>query len=311
MHWFFIGYWILKTGLNVYSDPFFIFIPFHCLKNTPPTSNTLHLNIFTAVIYKSMFSKFCVAFLLTGFVFASCHSKQKEKEEDKTKLEEKEWKPSGSYKNYKSDLGARNVVTLSDGTIITLGSSSMINVPDDFNKSSREINLIGNALIEVVKDTSKPFVIHTRHLQITGAEGVYWFIAPATSEGETVEVMSGTLHVNKAYTSQFNEPETLNAGEMVMINHTIDLMEKETFDTTEISKWKSNILVFNNATVSEFAKELENWFGVSVTLNGDFSKLPPITYTFREATLQTILETISKGFGIKYSLEEESVVLKK
>ncbi|MBV4357409.1 FecR family protein [Pinibacter aurantiacus] len=259
-----------------------------------------------------MLSKFCLALLLTGFVFVGCHSGQTEKkEEEKSKLEEKEWKPSDPYKNYNSDLGARKVVTLSDGTIVTLGSSSTISVPETFNKSSREIGLIGNALIEVVKDSSKPFIIHTRHLQNTARDGIYWIIAPATSEGETVEVMRGTLHANKAYTSQFNEPETLKAGEMVMINHTIDLMEKETFDTTEISKWKSNILVFNNATVSEFAKELENWFGISVTLNGDFSKLPPITYTFREATLQQILETISKGFDIKYSLEEERVVLKK
>ncbi|MDH7463484.1 DUF4974 domain-containing protein [Chitinophagaceae bacterium 26-R-25] len=259
-----------------------------------------------------MLSKFCIAFLMTGFVFAGCHSRQTEKkEEEKSKLEEKEWKPSDPFTNYKSDLGARKVVTLLDGSIVTLGSSSTITVPNTFNKSSREIGLTGNALIEVVKDTSKPFIIHTRHLQSTATNGTYWIIAPATSEGETVEVMNGTLHAAKAYASQFNEPESLKAGEMVMINHTIDLMEKETFDTTEISKWKSNILVFNNANVSEFAKELENWFGISVTLNGDFSNLPPITYTFREATLQQILETISKSFNIKYSLQDESVVLKR
>ncbi|MDI3318776.1 FecR family protein [Pinibacter soli] len=258
-----------------------------------------------------MFSKFFTAFLLTGFVVASCHNTHKEKEEDKSKLEEKEWKPAGSLKNYKCVLGARKIITLPDGTTVTLGSSSTITVPDDFNKLSREIGLIGNALIEVVKDSSKPFIIHTRHLQNTTTGGTYWIIAPASSEGETVEVVSGTLHANKAYPSQFNEPEILKAGEMVMINHTIDLMEKETFDTTEINKWKSNVLVFNNATVSEFAKELENWFGISVTLNGDFSKLPPITYTFTQATLQQILETINKSHNIKYSLEEESLVLKK
>ena len=258
-----------------------------------------------------MHLKFCITFLFTGFVFAHCHSKQKDKEEDKNKLEEKEWMPTGTFKNYKSDLGTRKLMTLSDGTKITLGSSSTIIVPDDFNKLSREIALSGNALIEVSKDSSKPFIIHTRHLQSTATDGCYWIIAPATSEGETVEVKNGMLHANKAYTSQFNEPETLKAGEMVMINHTIDLMEKETFDTTEINKWKSNILVFNNATISDVAKELENWFGISVTLNGDFSKLPPITYTFSDATLQQILETINKSYNIKYALAEESVMLTK
>lgn len=27
LQWFFIGYWILKTGLDVYPGPFFVFIP--------------------------------------------------------------------------------------------------------------------------------------------------------------------------------------------------------------------------------------------------------------------------------------------
>lgn len=256
-----------------------------------------------------MYIKFCVALLLISFLFADCHSKQKPAE--KNQLTESEWKPSGSHKSYKSELGTRKIIALADGTTIILGSSSTLTVPDDFNKLSREIGLIGNALFEVVKDSSKPFVIHTRHLQNTATDGVYWIIAPATSEGETVEVMSGVLRANKAYSSQFNEPETLKVGEMVMINHTIDLMEKETFDTTEVSKWKSNILVFNNATISEVAKELENWFGISVTLDGDFSKMPPVTYSFSNATLQQILDVISKSYDIKYKLGEESVVLKK
>jgi ferric-dicitrate binding protein FerR (iron transport regulator) len=258
-----------------------------------------------------MLSKFSAAFLFTSFVFASCHIKQKEKQEDTNKLEEKEWKPSGTFKNYKSDLGTRKIVTLSDGTTVTLGSSSTITVPDDFNRLSREIRLIGNALIEVAKDSTKPFIIHTRHLQNTATEGCYWIIAPATSEGETVEVKNGLLRANKAYVSQFNEPETLKAGEMVMINHTIDLMEKETFDTTEIIRWKSNILEFKNATISEVAKELENWFGITVTLDGDFSKVPPMNAVFTKATLQAILEALDYSFNIKYSLKEENVVLKK
>ncbi len=28
LQWFFIGYWILKTGLDVYPGPFFYFTPF-------------------------------------------------------------------------------------------------------------------------------------------------------------------------------------------------------------------------------------------------------------------------------------------
>jgi hypothetical protein len=33
LHWFFIGYWILKTGLDFYPDPFL----FYTLLHSPPT----------------------------------------------------------------------------------------------------------------------------------------------------------------------------------------------------------------------------------------------------------------------------------
>jgi len=48
--------------------------------------------------------------------------------------------------------------------------------------------------------------------------------------------------VAKAYPSRFNDPDVLQAGEMSMINRSIDLMEKEQFDPTELARWSKDVL---------------------------------------------------------------------
>lgn len=239
--------------------------------------------------------------------FSACKTFSKKEAENI----EKYWRPAGVCETLKCDFGKRKTIKLPDSTTVILGSGTSLIIPADFNKQSRELGLEGNALFEVVADTMKPFIIHTRHLVNTSSGGVYWIMASTASEGETVEVKAGILKAEKAYSSQFADPEILKAGEMVMINHTIDLMEKETFDTTEIVTWKSNILSFNNASISDVAKQLENWFGVTVSINDDFSKLPAISYTFTNATLQEVLETLNKNYHVKYSIEGENVTLKK
>ncbi|MEO8404129.1 MAG: hypothetical protein ABI480_06025, partial [Chitinophagaceae bacterium] len=44
LHWFFIGYWILKAGLNFHSDPFFYFSPSPLYKKAKAHFRGLLLN---------------------------------------------------------------------------------------------------------------------------------------------------------------------------------------------------------------------------------------------------------------------------
>jgi hypothetical protein len=61
--------------------------------------------------------------------------------------------------------------------------------------------------------------------------------------GEQVEVLYGNAVAHKAYDSPYAQPDTLTSGEMVMINRTIDLMEKEKFDPAELRAWSDALIV--------------------------------------------------------------------
>jgi ferric-dicitrate binding protein FerR (iron transport regulator) len=124
--------------------------------------------------------------------------------------------------------------TLPDGTFVLMDPRTVIRPSEGFGKSNRDIQLDGEAMLFVRTNAGKPFVIHTRNLVIQVLGTRLHVDAFASSPGEEVDLLEGKLRVMKSYhSSTDNEPETLEAGEMVMINRDIDLMEKEKLNAEE------------------------------------------------------------------------------
>ncbi|HVW59350.1 MAG TPA: FecR domain-containing protein [Puia sp.] len=124
--------------------------------------------------------------------------------------------------------------TLPDGTRVLMDPRTVIRPSEGFGKTNRDIQLDGEAMLIVRSDAGKPFVIHTCNLVIHVLGTRLHIDAFASSPGEQVDLLEGKLRVTKSYhSSTDNEPETLHAGEMVMINRDIDLMEKETLSPEE------------------------------------------------------------------------------
>ena len=125
--------------------------------------------------------------------------------------------------------------TLPDGTLVVMDPRTVIRPMEGFGKANRDVMFDGEGVL-IVHDGAKPFVIHTRNLVVTvlGKSARIHVDAFASSPGEEVDLLEGKLKVIKSYhSSTDNSTEELQAGEMVMINRDIDLMEKETLKPEE------------------------------------------------------------------------------
>ena len=132
----------------------------------------------------------------------------------------------------------RKEYKLPDGTKLVMRAGTVVRLAGGFNGKDRELWVIGEAMFEVNAGAGKPFIVHTRNLQIEGLGAKFRVEAKAGEAGEEVDLLSGKLKVMKSYHSDTdNEPETIQAGEMVMINRDIDLMEKEKMDGSELKGW--------------------------------------------------------------------------
>jgi len=66
---------------------------------------------------------------------------------------------------YAADVGEQRVITLEDGSIVRLNSRSRVRV--QFSKPLREIDLLeGQALFQVAKDSTRPFIVHSGDLAV-------------------------------------------------------------------------------------------------------------------------------------------------
>jgi ferric-dicitrate binding protein FerR (iron transport regulator) len=139
---------------------------------------------------------------------------------------------------YRSGMVRRKKIGLPDGSMIVMNAGTVIRLSRAFNGKTRELWLEGEALFEVNADAGKPFIVHTRNLKIVVLGTRFRIDADPKTAGEEVDLLSGNLQVMKSYHSDSdNEPETIAAGEMVMINRDIDLMEKEKMDGSEMKAW--------------------------------------------------------------------------
>ena len=139
---------------------------------------------------------------------------------------------------YRSGAARRTPLTLPDGTELLMDSFSVVRLSPGFSQLNRDIFLEGDVLFTVHSSGIKPVVIHTRALTITVSDSLtasFRIDGRPKSPGEEVDLFNGHLRVVKSYHSDTdNEPVTLGAGEMVMINTDIDLMEKEKMDSSEL-----------------------------------------------------------------------------
>ncbi len=212
---------------------------------------------------------------------------------------------SGDSIFYSSGLTQRQSLTLPDSTRLILNPNTQVHIPKNFTAAHRELYLDGDAYIEVPPAPGgSPFTVHTRELTLVSEEAQARISAFAKDEGESAEVLGGKVMTQKAYPSKDHEPEVLGQGDMVMINQSIDLIEKETCDTSALLAWKLDELVFDHTAFPDVVRRLEDWYGVDIQTTGTVHDPAPLSATFHHAGLTEVLHSLEDKYHCKYTVEK-------
>jgi len=211
-----------------------------------------------------------------------------------------------SYHAHKSSLLTEFVttskldkVTLSDGSVITLNSNSVLRYPEEFSLSVREVYLTGEAFFEVAKDTLKPFIIHTGDLT-TRVVGTSFNIL-TTETRIVVSVATGSVSV-----SDGNTTESLKPFEKVTYNQ--HSLLKETTDLEELA-WNDRTLKFEDVPLEDVAKKLEQHYEVKIAFESESLKKCVLTGKFKNEPINRILQAIEYSLNIKVTQKNKLITL--
>ena len=102
----------------------------------------------------------------------------------------------------------------------------------------KSLRMNGLSVIYIEK-APLPFELHTALMDIEVLELPILLRVDAFDKeaGQSLELFSGGLKVEKSYESDFPSLDTLHAGDLYMINKDIDLSEKEYLDDFSVQNW--------------------------------------------------------------------------
>ena len=207
-------------------------------------------------------------------------------------------------------FGKRSFITLSDGTKVWLNSGSKLTFPSVFNKTSREVALVGEAFFEVTKDQARPFFVKmdTFKLKVYGTK--FDVEAYEQDRESRVVLVEGKVSMNfigdKISKEVFLAPSqkaTLSKGHGAFEITNIENIENYT-------AWMDGYLTFTNEKVAVVLKRVSRYYNAEIEVEA----LGHMETIYGKLDLKDDLERVLDGIAFisetKYTKQGDKYIFK-
>ena len=230
--------------------------------------------------------------------------------------------------------GNRTNIVLPDGSQVWLNAGSNLDYNNaDFNKEVREVSLNGEAYFDVVKNAEKPFIIHTKKMDIKvigTAFNVRSYnddkIAEASLIRGTIEVTlkdrkdqkiilkpNEKISVVNEEPKQDIKPEKVNLvkAKNVLIPQIVvkEIKPNPTYNIIGEIAWTQNKLYFEDETFEDIGHLMERWYGKKVTIANESLKSVHYTGTFENETMEEVLSYLKISKTFNFRIGSDNVVI--
>lgn len=235
--------------------------------------------------------------LLAMFLYVAWHSWETEEPKKNVMLQAS------------SDGDVRRVV-LADGSIVWLKGTSSIVYPEEFASGNRHVALYGEALFEVARDTSRPFIIQCGEL-VTTVLGTSFNIKTSAEKIEVL-VLTGKISLTSEHQKNGvivlpNEKAVYNVGEK-QITMVDPMVAKEETKATIAGTGYS--MYFQDTRMEEIIKRITGKFNVKIETSDPKIANCMITADFTGRSLEQTLSMIGEALGISYEVQDNTVMLR-
>ncbi len=193
--------------------------------------------------------------------------------------------------------------TLPDGSVVTLNKNSTIKYPKHFKGNTRDVELDGEAFFNVAPDKSKPFYITVDEVTVK-VVGTSFNVKSNHTKTEVV-VETGIVEVSKN-----NKGVVLNPKEKATVRRNADAPVKEQSTDELYNYYRTKEFVCNATPLWRLADVLSEVYNVKIEIaNAQLYNLP-LTTTFHNESLDSILQVISETFNIQVEKTGDRIILK-
>lgn len=225
------------------------------------------------------------------------------------------------YVTVHNDYGKIKILSLADGTQVSLNANSSLTYPKHFEPNRRDVTLSGEAFFEVAKDKDRPFTVHTNGTK-TRVLGTKFNVNAYTKEKTSVALLEGSVAfepghdkgqslnhvaVNAADNKLSNDEIILKPLQMVTYAANTDQVKISGFDVKNVTAWRTGVILFNHASFNDVAAKFQNTYGVELKDNSS-SKQWNYSGQFTKSDYLTIIKSICFAKNLTYKQNNHTII---
>ena len=196
-------------------------------------------------------------------------------------------------------------VVLPDGSKVMLNHASEISFPEKFYKTTREVELKGEAYFDVTHNPKQPFVVKMNGVSVQVLGTTFNCSAYENDKQLRISLISGKVEV----TAQ-NEKMLLQPNEQAVWTKSNKQLNKTNIEANDVLAWKKGRLVFRETGLKEMANELSRRFNTKFSI-ADSLETHRITLTVKDESLEEVLELLKLTAPIDYAIDGKTVRIEK
>ena len=194
--------------------------------------------------------------------------------------------------------GARDELTLSDGTRIWLDAGSSLQYPAAFSGDGRRVFLAGEAYFEVASSADKPFLIYANQAVVKVLGTKFNVRAWQLEKRVSVAVVEGKVALGA-------DPKTRHGveivkGQMSTLRQDGTPSAPRPADLERQLGWMKHKVSFDNVPLHEILYQLERWYEVQFVLDDNSLAAERLTIQIHAQPLNEVLELLAALTGLQY-----------
>jgi transmembrane sensor len=198
-----------------------------------------------------------------------------------------------------ANANERNIeVPLPDGSKVYLNRNARLSYNKNFGKSTRNVELKGEAFFDIKRDPSKPFIIDAGKASVKVLGTSFSVLTNNSANAVEVFVKTGTVMVSDNSGAQSLVLESGFIGTMDSKSSSKILNENPNY-----LSWNTDLLVFEKKPLSVVFSDLKKVFDIDIVSDDPDILNLPLTTTFEKEPQDTIIRVICSTFSGSYTKE--------
>ena len=210
-----------------------------------------------------------------------------------------------AMREYATTRGQRATIQLADGSRVELGYDSRLRV-GPFGAGRRELYLDGEAVFDVVHDTTRPFLVHAANATTEDIGTVFGVRAYPGDSVVRVLVVEGSVALRPRDASAVATPAATPRGTILGVAQLgrLDargLVEVESgVDTAAYLGWLGARVAFRDARLSEVVADLSRRFNVDIRVEPASLGARRLTLDVPGRSLESVLDAVAVPLGLRH-----------